>query len=1003
MKKFILTCFLTLFSVVTWAYDFTDNSTGSTIFYNIVNDCAEVTWGGTGAQKGTPEYTGAITVPATVTHSGTTYTVIGLGDDAFDTCTGLTSISLPNTITYMNIYAFYGDTGLTEIDIPKSVTTIGQSVFDNCSNLTSVVVPDGVTELGMQVFNKCSALTEVTLGTNIAYLGRNTFNACDNIEKMTIYNSTPPQWNGTASPFSTMSKAVLYVPNGSKRAYQAFSSSYGTYTQYFKSIEEFDPNTPLTEGEQFSLDGFYYTCVSSENQTIEVTWGGPTNTSGTDTYTGDITIPSEAAYHGYTYTVIGIGDSAFRQCEGLTKVVIPNTVTYIGGTYVFSECSSLTSVTIPESVTYIGDETFYNCEALEEITLPNSVKTLGAYAFWTCSNLTKVTLPEALTEIGQYTFYKCSALADCTLPQTLTTIGKNAFYQCDALEEVSLPDALTSIGDYAYYKCVGLKKVTLSKNITTWDKYVFQGCTMLSDVTFPEGLVALGDYAFSNCSALESVEFNSDLTSLGDNGFANSGLKEVEIPASVGEINSKAFYNCEQLTTVTMHDGTTSIGESAFYNDSMVVALTIPASVTTTGNSAFYGMTKLSSLKFEEGSKLATMGSNTFYRCAALKDVTLPNSLTSMGSSTFYYCSGLETVTLSENIEELTTNTFCYCTSLKEVVVPEKVTIIDNYAFDGCTSLTKVTIPEKVTELKNKVFQNCEKLASVTCYNPEPATCGTQVFDGIYEECILYVPLDSKQAYEEADTWKDFYAIVEMVPLSLVTLDATNVTDSSATLSGSVSPSYNEPILECGFEYWADDSDVQTIASEATEDGEFSVAVDELMYGTIYTYRAYATTESGTNYGEALTFTTEIYAPKVATLAATDATNSSAVLNGEVEQGSEPISQKGFIYWENNSPNEMTTINVSEEEFAYTLEGLEGLTAYTYRAFVRTDSGTVYGDDVEFTTTAVPDGINGIRTSLDDENVEGIYSTSGQRLNSTMKGVNIIRFNDGTVKKIYVK
>ncbi len=1003
MKKFILTCFLTLFSVATWAYDFTDNSTGSTIFYNIVNDCAEVTWGGTGAQKGTPEYTGAITVPATVTHSGTTYTVIGLGDDAFDTCTGLTSISLPNTITYMNIYAFYGDTGLTEIDIPKSVTTIGQSVFDNCSNLTSVVVPDGVTELGMQVFNKCSALTEVTLGTNIAYLGRNTFNSCDNIEKMTIYNSTPPQWNGTTSPFSTMSKAVLYVPKGSKSAYEAFSSSYGTYTQYFKSIEEFEVATHLTDGEQFNLDGFYYTCVSAEERTIEVTWGGPTNTSGTATYTGEITIPSEVTYQDYTYTVIGIGDSAFRQCEGLT------------------------SVTIPESVTYIGDETFYNCEALEEITLPNSVETLGAYAFYTCSKLKKVTLPEALTEIGQYTFYKCSALADCNLPQTVTSIGKDAFYQCEALEKVELPDALTSIDDYAYYKCEGLKEVVLKAGITTWGQYTFQGCTMLSDVTFPEGLATLGDYAFSNCSALESVEFNSDLTSLGDNCFANSGLKEVEIPASVGEINAKAFYNCEQLTAVTMHDGTksigssafydctlletivfpesslTTIGESAFYGDAAIKSITIPASVVELGGSAFNRCTGLATISFEENSKLTTMGNNTFYQCESLKDVVLPNSLTTMGYSTFYYCSSLETVTLSENIEELTNSSFRYCTSLKEVVVPEKVTIIDNYAFDGCTSLTKVTIPEKVTELKNKVFQNCEKLASITCYNPEPATCGTQVFDGIYEECILYVPLDSKQAYEEADTWKDFYDIVEMVPLSLVTLEATDVTDSSATLSGSVSPSYNEPILECGFEYWADESDVQTIASEATEDGEFSVAVDELMYGTTYTYRAYATTESGTNYGEALTFTTEIYAPKVATLAVTDVTDSSAVLNGEVEQGSEPISQKGFIYWENNSPNEMTTINVSDEQFAYTLENLEGSTAYTYRAFVRTDSGTIYGDDIEFTTTAVPDGINGIRTNLDNENVEGIYSTSGQKLNTTIKGVNIVHFNDGTVKKIYVK
>ncbi len=239
MKKIILTCLLALVFVATWAYDFSDNSTETTIFYNIVTGGVEVTWGGKTEADGTTSYTGHIIIPEIVTYNGETYTVIGLGRCAFYDCR-LTTISLPETLEYIGTRAFscsditsivipdnvtdLGDysfylsyyltdielgTGVTEIkertfyktaikgiDLGNAITSIGRSAFFGCDLLESIKLPDSLLSIDQQAFDACSSLKEVTFGNSLESLGKMAFSNTA-VEEIELPNSLVTIMNGS--------------------------------------------------------------------------------------------------------------------------------------------------------------------------------------------------------------------------------------------------------------------------------------------------------------------------------------------------------------------------------------------------------------------------------------------------------------------------------------------------------------------------------------------------------------------------------------------------------------------------------------------------------------------------------------------------------------------------------------------------------------------------------------------------------------------------------------
>ena len=162
------------------------------IYYNYLDKTAktvEVTYKGSSNYDYSNEYTGSVTIPSSVTYSGTTYSVTSIGSSAFYYCSGLTSIVIPNSVTSIGHTAFRDCTGLTSITIPNSVTSIGDYAFRDCRGLTSITIPNSVTSIGSYAFGDCRGLTSVTIGNSVTSIGDYAFWDCDGLTSITIPNS----------------------------------------------------------------------------------------------------------------------------------------------------------------------------------------------------------------------------------------------------------------------------------------------------------------------------------------------------------------------------------------------------------------------------------------------------------------------------------------------------------------------------------------------------------------------------------------------------------------------------------------------------------------------------------------------------------------------------------------------------------------------------------------------------------------------------------------------
>ncbi len=209
---------------------------------------------------------------------------------------------------------------------------------------------------------------------------------------------------------------------------------------------------------------------------------------------------------------------AFFNCDELTSITIPNSVTNIGdGT--FMGCKALTSVTIPNSVVSIGNRAFERCTSLTSVIIPNSVKSIGYEAFLDCKALTSVTIPNSVVSIGNRAFVRCTSLSSVTIPNSVKSIGDGTFLGCEALTSVDISDSVTSIDDGAFYSCYNLTSVTIPNGVTSIGNEAFGDCKSLTSVTIPNSVINIGDWAFSYCSSLTYITIPNSVTSIGANEF----------------------------------------------------------------------------------------------------------------------------------------------------------------------------------------------------------------------------------------------------------------------------------------------------------------------------------------------------------------------------------------------------------------------------------------------------------------------------------------------------
>ena len=241
---------------------------------------------------------------------------------------------------------------------------------------------------------------------------------------------TPPSIS--ESTFTSYSNSVVGVPMASLSKYK----SHSIWSKFSK----------LGINPDFSYNSIYY--VILDNNSVAVTY----KNANYNSYSGSISIPSTVSYNGKTYNVISIGDYAFYNCESLTKLSIPNTITSIG-VYAVSGCANLTSVNLPNSITNISKYAFAR-SGLTSVSIPNTISTINECVFASCTNLTSVNFGNSVTTIGYHAFYNCSSLTSVTIPASVTQIINGAFWACSNLKTLfSTPlwhRLYTSISELSY-------------------------------------------------------------------------------------------------------------------------------------------------------------------------------------------------------------------------------------------------------------------------------------------------------------------------------------------------------------------------------------------------------------------------------------------------------------------------------------------------------------------------------------------------------------------------
>ncbi|MBR2970614.1 MAG: leucine-rich repeat domain-containing protein [Clostridia bacterium] len=570
--------------------------------------------------------------------------VTRIGPSAFRDCVDITSIVIPDTVTAIGISTFRGCSGLTSITIPDSVTSIGGYAFSECNNLQSITLPfvgasKDDTEnphfgyvFGAPNYEKNAeyipeSLKEVTI-TSATSIGEFAFHGCGNIESITISDGVTRIGSRALEGCSGLESLTLPFLGASKDDTENphFGYIFGApnYEENAAYIPELLKEVSITSATSIGQHAFYG-CNKLESITIP----------------DSATSIRERAFEGCgaeivwenAPTMANIGEYAFSGYKG-TSITIPDSVTSIGHT-AFYKSTSLESITLPfigatkngTSNTHFGyifgvssysnnddyvptslktviitggnirSRAFYNCSSLTNITIPDSVTSIGDSAFESCSSLVSITIPDSVTSMGDYAFEGCSSLESITLPFVGETkngtsnthfgyiFGAWSYHDNYEFVPTSLKTVIVtggeSIGEKSFYHCYGLISITIPDSVTSIGRSAFEGCSGLTSITIPDSVTSIGYDAFSGCSGLESITL--PFVGATKNGTSNThfgcifgagsySYNENYVPTSLktviitgGEsIKNSAFYNCSNLTSITIPDTVTSIGDYAF-------------------------------------------------------------------------------------------------------------------------------------------------------------------------------------------------------------------------------------------------------------------------------------------------------------------------------------------------------------------------------------------------------------------------------------------------------
>ena len=740
MKKiFLLLWFVLLGLFEVQAYQFEKNG----IYYDIVNGKAVVVSGGS------VMYSGDVVIPETVEYGGQHYVVDSIGEWAFNACSGLMSVKLPEKLRAIGSLAFTDCYGLTSISFPASLKVIGSGAFQNCDGLTSLSFPEGMTQIGDGAFQRCGRLETLFFPSTIKSIDWGVFCesheneyggecTCDSIRRIEV--------KGIATWFNSN--------RFTERNHHVAAPYADLYVNGELLTEVVLPDTMTC-----IRPALFYGCQKLRS----------------------VVFPNNLKV---------IDDCAFENCTGIENLEFPQGLDSIKSS-AFYICRGLRKIAFPQGLRYIGMRAFWGCEELHSVSFPNKLENIDYGAFEGCKSLTSVAFPEGLTGIEDAAFYGCDKLDSLSFSASMKTINWTAFCthrgnygdscSCEHIRYVDVEDLHTWINSVRYLEpeygsshlyfpkahlYLGgklLTHVVIPGDVTEIKPYIFSGCRNLSSVTFFEGFEEIGGYAFNGCDSLHSVKLPASIKKLGYSAFNDQGV-EIELYAlvppqrvdmySLGDNLVYVPESCIEAyrtawsdkvndilclgrqhdwnVTVEAEDKSSAVLQAVGgVSDNEAARNVVRLKVSGTVNSYDFmvmrnKMTSLRELDLTDAHVVYnpyehyqgyhswndSLPDYAFYR-KDLRECKLPKSITCIGRSAFSGCRKLTNMDIPEKVQEIGGDAFTGCDSLKEVDFQEGLERIGDNAFSNCALQDTIVFPQTLKRVVWGAFQGNSNLKAV--------------------------------------------------------------------------------------------------------------------------------------------------------------------------------------------------------------------------------------------------------------------------------------------------
>lgn len=612
-------------------------------------------------------------------------------DYAFESCTYIENISIPDFITQIGESAFSGCSYLKSFDIPQRVTEIKQETFKSCESLVSITVPSHVTTLGYGCFSYCEGLINITLPNVLQKVDLYVFEGCRALKNIVIPDSVTEMLYGVFKNCDSLES--LTTPC---MGYVSGNYKYPIADWFGVSYQ----NDKYDESKYYRISRYYYNddysqyCTSGEYVCVPLS---------------------------LKHIAITKGENIFglTKLASLTTVILPETTKTIEDMS-FLDCVNLETINFAANLQKIGACAFSGCAKLEKVCIPDSTTLIREQAFAYCTSLNDLTIGAGLSQIYEYTFQGIG-ISYLILPNNIQKIGKGAFYSCENLSSITFGDGIKEIGEKSFCLCSNLRELNIPHQAETLYSDSFNYCplqtisvpafaieflpkTELVKVDINSGTKILKS-SFSGCSQLTSITLCDTITYIGDNAFTRcTGLTQIILPDSVTVIETAAFYGCNGLTEIVLPKSLKSIGNSAFGECNGIVEIKIPNSVTSIGNDLFYKSTSFARYLVESENTSYCAIDGILYNAEKTQFIDRPTALKGI-------------VKIPEGIKSIE-RSFFDSAEVEEIILPDSVVTIEHHAFTDC-KMKRITIGNGLKEIGRLAFWGCTQLQGVYIHDIE--------------------------------------------------------------------------------------------------------------------------------------------------------------------------------------------------------------------------------------------------------------------------------------------